>query len=100
MQAVPRIQAGSATPLLKFDAIAAVASRHTPYPHLIASGALAMEDAPALRRDFPDIRKNGYLPLSLLKRQGTFDTLLSDLESPLLAEILSEKLGLELRDKP
>ena len=67
---------------------------------MMASGALLPEDATAIKRDFPDIKKNGYLPLSLLKRQGAFDALLKDLEGPELADILSDKLGLELRDKP
>jgi len=90
----------SATTLLKLDAIAAAAPNRDPYPFILASGALSPADAAAIKRDFPDIKKNGYLPLSALKRSGAFDALLKDLEGPELAEILSEKLGLELRDKP
>lgn len=86
--------------VLQLDAIAAAKSQRDPYPHILASGALLPEMATALRNDFPEIKKNGYLPLSLLKRKGAFDALLRDLESPELAAVLSDKLGLELRDKP
>ncbi|MDE3059922.1 MAG: 2OG-Fe(II) oxygenase, partial [Pseudomonadota bacterium] len=86
--------------ILNLEAIAAAPAMRDPYPYIIASNTLPSEMAPALKRDFPDIRKAGYLPLSLMKRQGAFDALLKDMESPELAEILSEKLGVDLRGKP
>lgn len=91
---------GQELSFLKLDAIASAKPEREPYPFVLASGALSLSDAAAIRADFPDIKKNGYLPLSLLKRKGAFDALLSDLEGPELAAILSDKLGLELRDKP
>lgn len=87
-------------PVLNMDAIRSARPEREPYPFVLASGTLAPGIAPALNRDFPDIKKNGYLPLSLLKREGMFDALLRDLEGPEIADILSDKLGLELRDKP
>ena len=86
--------------VLQLGAVMAAHPKRDPYPYLLASGALPLEMASALNRDFPKITKNGYLPLSLLKRQGAFDALLRDLEGPEIAAILSDKLGLELRDKP
>lgn len=90
----------SSPPLLRLEPLASAAALRDPYPHVIASGLLRKEDAPALARDFPAIEKPGFFPLSLLKRQGAFDALLRDLEGPELAAILTEKLGIELRDKP
>jgi len=90
----------SEKPVFQFGQLMAASPQLEPYPHIMASNCLLPEIAPALSRDFPDIRKNGYLPLSLLERQGMFDALLRDLEGPEIAAILSEKLGLELRDKP
>src|SRR4029079_12292096 len=86
--------------LLNLDVIAAAPSYRDPYPYTITSGALPLDIAASIKQDFPDIKKSGYLPLSLLKQQGTFQTLIRDLEGPELAAILSDKLGLELRDKP
>jgi SM-20-related protein len=86
--------------LLQLDAISIGQPQRDPYPHLLVSGVLLANDAAAIKRDFPHIKKKGYLALSLLERKGAFDALLSELEGPELASILSEKLGLELRDKP
>ena len=36
----------------------------------------------------------------MLKREGAFDLLLQDLETPELAEVLSDQLGIDLRGKP
>ncbi len=83
------------------DAIAQAQPSRDPYPHVIASGGLLPESAAALKRDFPNIKKTGYLPLSVIERKGAFDALLSDLESEEYARLVGEKLGLpELRDKP
>jgi len=86
--------------ILQLGAIRVARPEREPYPYLLASGALSPAIAPALSKDFPDIKKNGYLPLSLLERKGMFDALLRDLEGPEIAAILSDKLELELRDKP
>lgn len=99
-QALHSLAKQDTKPLLQLDAIAAAQPKRDPYPFVMASDALSRDDAAALSRDFPEIKKNGYLPLSLLKREGAFDALLRDLEGPELAAILSDKLGLELRDKP
>jgi len=98
MKTIPHAE--SVAPLLQLGAIARGVPQNDPYPYLMVSNTLRAEDAPAIKRDFPDIQKSGYLPLSLLARQGAFDALLNDLEGPDLAEILSDKLGLDLRDKP
>src|SRR4051812_12839288 len=89
-----------ALPLLNLRAIAAAPASKDPYPHLLAAHTLPSQAAPALSRDFPDIRKTGFLPLSLLARKGSFAALIEDLEGLELSEILSDKLGLNLRDKP
>ncbi len=87
-------------PVLQMGPILSARPERDPYPYLLVSGALSPEIAPALGADFPVIKKNGYLPLSLLERKGMFDALLRDLEGPEIAAMLSDKLGLELRDKP
>ena len=100
MQNLAQSYVSNAAPVLRLSAIASAQPQRDPYPYILASGALSPDIAPELRNDFPDIKKSGYLPLSLLKRQGAFDALLHDLEGPEIAALLSDKLGLELRDKP
>jgi len=85
---------------MQLDAIAKAQASRDPYPHVIASGALLPDTAAALKRDFPNIKKTGYLPLSVVERKGAFDALLSDLESEAYARVVGEKLGLDLVGKP
>jgi Rps23 Pro-64 3,4-dihydroxylase Tpa1-like proline 4-hydroxylase len=86
--------------MLNFDALAAGETRTRPFTYLVASGALSPQEAAQVRTDYPAIEKTGYLPLSKLEARGAFAELIEDLKSPRLAEILSDKLGLDLRDKP
>jgi len=86
--------------LLQLDNLVSATAKTEPYPHIVTSGLLRKNGAESLKRDFPEIQKSGYFPLSLLKRQGAFDQLLKELEGPELSAILTEKFALELRDKP
>ncbi len=86
--------------MINFDALRAADTRTSPFTYIVAEGAINETQAAEVRRDYPDIKKTGYLPLSQLDVSGQFETLIKDLQSPELADILSDKLGLELRDKP
>jgi SM-20-related protein len=88
------------TKLLNLAALKAAPAQRGPYPHIAAAGLLSLSYAAALAQDFPAIKKPGFFPLDLLEKKGAFATLIEDLQGPELAEILSEKLGLDLRDKP
>lgn len=85
--------------LLCLDAISRAPLQTDPFPHLVAHGTLAPEAKSLLSRDFPRITKPGFFPLSTLKREGAFDALLTQMESG-MAAVLTEKFGVELRDKP
>jgi SM-20-related protein len=71
-----------------------------PYPYFIASSVLDSSFAEELKHDFPPIDRPGFFPLKESWRRGIFAQLLEALESYELAEILTQKLGIELRDKP
>ncbi|MBB4658116.1 2OG-Fe(II) oxygenase [Parvularcula dongshanensis] len=86
--------------MLNLDALRAARTRTDPFTYVVAEGALTRSEAEAVRRDFPKIDKTGYLPLSQLESRGAFAELMADLQGPGLAEVLSDKLGLNLRDKP
>ena len=86
--------------MINFDALRAADTRNAPFTYIVGENILTSEEATEVRRDYPDIKKTGYLPLSKLKIEGRFADLIADLQSPELADILSDKLGLELRDKP
>lgn len=86
--------------MIDFDSLRRAAPRQSPFVYLTATGALSQAQGEAVRRDYPAIKQSGYLPLSQLSGGQAFDALIKDLQSPELADILSDKLGLELRDKP
>ncbi|MTI44103.1 2OG-Fe(II) oxygenase [Roseibium hamelinense] len=67
---------------------------------MVGESVVTPEQAADIRRDYPDIQETGYLPLSKLEASGAFKQLIDDLQSSELAEILSEKLDLDLHDKP
>jgi hypothetical protein len=85
---------------LNLKALASAPVRREPYPYLIAGDVLSPGAMPELTRTFPAISRTGFLPLSLLARDGAFDALLKELEGPELAALLTDKFGIELRDKP
>ncbi|AZU04663.1 hypothetical protein X907_2142 [Glycocaulis alkaliphilus] len=90
----------SATTLMNFEALASGPVQHQPYTYLMAENVVTPEQAAQIRADYPGINEPGYLPLSKLERKGAFAAVTDDLMSPRLAEILGQKLGIDLSGKP
>ncbi len=86
--------------VIDLDRIGDGAVSTVPFPFLVAHNVISRDFAPLFRRDFPDIKRPGFLPLDSMARQGVFDRLVAQLEGPALAAILSDKLKVELDDKP
>ncbi|WP_208982118.1 2OG-Fe(II) oxygenase [Pseudovibrio sp. JE062] len=86
--------------MINFDALRASNTRTNPFQYMVGENVLTKEQAADIRRDYPEIKQTGYLPLSKLEATGAFQSLIEDLQKPELAEILSDKLGLNLIDKP
>lgn len=86
--------------MIDFEALARSDIRSAPFRFMAGSGVVSPAQAGDIRRDYPDIKKSGYLPLSELQAKGAFAELVADLQSPRLAEILSENLALDLKAKP
>jgi len=86
--------------ILDFDVLRGAATRTEPYNYFVAEGALNAEEAASVRADYPEIAKPGYLPLSKLEATGAFERLMADLNSAELAQVLTEKFGVDFTDKP
>ncbi|MEO1658736.1 MAG: 2OG-Fe(II) oxygenase [Pseudomonadota bacterium] len=86
--------------MLNFDALREARTRTEPFTYIVAEDTLTDDEAEGVREDYPEITKTGYLPLSKLESKGSFKELIDDLQSEELAEVLSEKLNLELVGKP
>ncbi|MEM9837560.1 MAG: 2OG-Fe(II) oxygenase [Pseudomonadota bacterium] len=86
--------------MLNFDALRNARTRTEPFTYIVAEGSLSSSEAEGVRTDYPKIDKTGYLPLTKLNSHGRFQELIDDLQSEELAEVLSEKLNLDLIGKP
>lgn len=86
--------------MIDFLAVRDAAAWQAPYPHVVADDVLHGGVRHALQRDFPDITRPGFFPLSEMNVEGAFKALIDDFTSDEFAVILGDKLGMELRDRP
>jgi hypothetical protein len=86
--------------MLNFTQIADADVSNTPYNYFIAKDCVTSDEAANIRRDYPEINKPGYLPLSKLDGSDAFNRLMLDLNSPELAQALTDKFGVDFTDKP
>lgn len=85
---------------MNFDRLREAETQRSPYTYIIARDVVSRVDGARIRADYPTITKSGFIPLSRLVAAGAFASLIDDLQRPELAEILSEKLDIDLRGKP
>jgi hypothetical protein len=88
------------TGFLDFEALRRADVRREPFDLFLAHGVVSDPNAEAVRTDFPKIKTPGYHPLSKLEVSGAFGKLIEDLQSPELAQTLTDLLGLDLTQKP
>lgn len=79
----------AATPLIK-----------RPFSHFVATNLLSRETLSAIQNDFPDIHGAGIFPLSELTYGPAFAALIGEISGSELEELLSEKFGIDLSDRP
>lgn len=86
--------------MINFEALEKTPVQVSPYAYMLAKGVLDTQQAARIRRDYPVIKKAGYLPLSKLKSHGAFKELIDDLQKPQLARMLGDKFNVDLTEKP
>ncbi len=86
--------------MINFDAIAKTELTREPFQFFATPGVLSAMDLAAIREDFPDIRKPGIFPLSELSYGPAFARLIEDIKSQELEDVMAEKYGVDLSDKP
>jgi SM-20-related protein len=85
---------------LDIGALRAARTEQQPYNYLVAGDVIQPAAADGLRSDFPNIRETGFFPEADIGAQGTFANLLTEMKSQQVAEIVSEKLDIDLVSKP
>lgn len=86
--------------IIDFDKFAQADGHRTPYSYVLAPAIVEQDVRRNLRSDFPEIPRPGFFPLSEMDVKGTFAQLIEEMGSDRFAEILGNKLGIDLKDKP
>ena len=86
--------------MIDVDAIAGTDVTREPFQFFATPGVLSAADLTAVRRDFPAIRRPGIFPLSELTYGPAFARLIEDIRSQALEDVMAEKYGVDLSDKP
>ena len=71
-----------------------------PYNYLVGDHFIQPQAAVSLREDFPDLHEPGFFPESDVPAAGSLAELLDELKTPEVSRIVSEKLDIDLVDKP
>ena len=85
--------------MLDILAIRQAKAAHQPFSFFQAQ-VLAEENLNQIQADFPAIAKPGVFPVDGLQYGPGFASLLSDMQSPELAEAVGQKLGVDLKGLP
>ncbi len=87
-------------PVVDLDALRQAEVRRDPFPFLTVPHFIRAEAFDAVSSGFPAIAKPGSFPLITLTYGPGFSALAEDLERPELAQIVSEKLEVDLESHP
>jgi hypothetical protein len=66
----------------------------------MAGGCVRPEALPALRRDFPNLRKSGFHTTDAFTARGAFAELLAELSGPEVAAAMTAKFGIDFGPLP
>ncbi len=83
-----------------FKKLSTIQSEKIPFPHLLCSDFIPTEALTAIHRDFPKVPAAGSFPLSTLNGGKAFAALIDEIRSAKMAQLLGDKLGADLSDRP
>lgn len=86
--------------MIDFDVIQQSPVTREPFKYFATPGVLSPVDLATVMADFPTISKPGIFPLNGLSYGPAFANLIEDIRSTDLEDIMSEKFGVDLTDKP
>lgn len=86
--------------MLDLEAIARTKLTCEPFHFFLTPGVLSAVDLAAVRADFPYIKKPGIFPLSELTYGPAFAKLIDEMRSQDFEDVIAEKYGVDLSDKP
>ena len=86
--------------ILDLKAVSDARINSDPFPFFVVENVIAPESVNSVHRAFPEISAGGSFALTEVNPGQAFNNLLEELNQPEFREIISSKLGLDLRDRP
>jgi len=86
--------------ILDLKAVSDARINSDPFPFFVVENVIAPESVDSVHRAFPEISAGGSFTLTEVNPGRAFNNLLEELNQPEFREIISSKLGLDLRDRP
>ena len=74
--------------------------KEDPFPYITIPSLLSEEHLAMLCREFPSIKQGGSFPLNAVDCKGIFKELIEELHSNDLRQIIGQKLGMDLSQRP
>src|SRR6267154_1927816 len=71
-----------------------------PFPYLIVDNLIRPEVLPDVVESFPRIPKRGSFPPEAVSYSGRFATLIDEMHSPELRDLVGDRLGMDLDGRP
>lgn len=86
--------------LLDLEAVAAAKTNTTPFPHFVVDKSVSNTYVDEIFKDFPEITAGGSFALSDVSPGPRFNELLEELNGAGFRKLISEKLEIDLGDRP
>jgi len=71
-----------------------------PYPYMIVDNLIRPETLPDVVASFPSVPKRGSFPPESVSYSGAFTTLMEEMHDLALRDLIGERLGMDLKDRP
>ena len=86
--------------MLDYAKLAATPLERDPYDWMVVPEFIRPESFGAIVRDYPSVPGPGSHPPSVLNVNGRFAEMMTELDGPRFRELVEEKFGLDLSDRP
>jgi len=86
--------------VLNPDALRGAPLVSEPYPYMIVDNLIRPETLPDVVASFPSVAKRGSFPPESVSYSGAFTTLMEEMHDLALRDLIGERLGMDLKDRP
>jgi len=87
-------------PILDLPRFAATPLQTTPFEHIVVPDFVRPEQLSRALADFPAVDGPGSFPLTTVNAGSTFNQLIEEFRAPQVAEMFSQKFGVDVTDRP